>query len=351
MTAPLRTLMSDAAVFVQTAAPEGNAVVSHRRHDNGMLSPDSRYPTGGRGGALGGAVADRLASQGSLAYDDARGILYAVDAGSNALVLFRADGNRLDPPRRLPSGGGFPVSVALCDDLVYVLNGRDGGSIQGYRHEGDDLLPIEDSHRELELDTDAMPEFTHTPGQVGFTPDGRHLVVTTKADDAILVYPLGDDGCPSPTARRHDRPGAVPFGFLFMPTGHLVVAEAGTNALSSFSIDPDGSLTLVDTMTTGQSATCWVSGSGHFLFASNAGSSTVTSMRIDDDGHLAVTGTTPTSPGSVDSAVSADGRFLYVQAGGVGVVDELAINEDGSTTLIGSIVVEGAHGGEGIIAR
>jgi hypothetical protein len=77
----------------------------------------------------------------------------------------------------------------------------------------------------------------------------------------------------------------------------------------------------------------------------------VTTMRIDELGHLSLVATTPVSAGTVDSAVSADGRFLYVQAGGAGMVDELAINADGTLTLLGSLPVDGAKGGEGIVAR
>ena len=45
-----------------------------------------------------------------------------------------------------------------------------------------------------------------------------------------------------------------------------------------------------------------------------------------------------------------DGEFLYVQAGASGIVDEYRINGDGSLSQIGSVVVSGAIGGEGIVA-
>ena len=50
------------------------------------------------------------------------------------------------------------------------------------------------------------------------------------------------------------------------------------------------------------------------------------------------------------AAASADGDNLYVQAGANGVVDEYRINRDGSLSPIGSVVVAGAIGGEGIVA-
>jgi 6-phosphogluconolactonase (cycloisomerase 2 family) len=295
-------------------------------------------------------VVDRLASQGSLTYDDERAVLYAVDAGSDALVVFAVDGEHLGPPQRLPSGGRFPVSVAVHDDLVYVLNARDGGSIHGYRRNGDGIAPLAGSTRALGLDTSTLPEFTHTPGQVGFSPDGDHLIVTTKANDSILVFAVDDDGRPGADPRVHRRPGAIPFSFTFTPAGHLVMAETGPSAISSFALGANGSLSPLDSVATGQSATCWVTGFGSLLFASNAGSSTVSSFRVDDDGYLTRLATTPTSPGTIDAAVSADGRHLYVQAGGVGVVDEFAVHADGSLTPVGAVAVPGSHGGEGIVA-
>ena len=42
----------------------------------------------------------------------------------------------------MASGGTFPVSIAVCGDLFYVLNARDGGSVQGYVRVGDSLVRV-----------------------------------------------------------------------------------------------------------------------------------------------------------------------------------------------------------------
>src|SRR5699024_6972417 len=72
------------AIFVQTNALDGNAIVAYNSH----LKPVGTYRTGGVGGALDGAVVDRLASQGSVTLDRAHGLLYAVNAGSNTITVF-----------------------------------------------------------------------------------------------------------------------------------------------------------------------------------------------------------------------------------------------------------------------
>src|SRR5690349_11339869 len=177
------------AVFVQTDDPAGNAVVAYDRARDGSLRPAGSYATGGRGGVLAGSVVDHLASQGSLALDRRAGLLYAVNAGSDTITVFAVHGDRLVRRQVVGSGGSFPVSVAVHDRLVYVLNARYGGSVQGYGRPGDRLLPVASRHRDLGLDPAAAPEFTHTPGQVAFTPEGRALLVTTKANtNAVDVF-------------------------------------------------------------------------------------------------------------------------------------------------------------------
>jgi hypothetical protein len=48
-------------------------------------------------------------------------------------------------------------------------------------------------------------------------------------------------------------------------------------------------------------------------------------------------------------ASAAGGRFVYVQTGKAGIVDEFAAG-GGALTKIGSVVVPGGAGGEGIAA-
>jgi hypothetical protein len=142
----------------------------------------------------------------------------------------------------------------------------------------------------------------------------------------------------------------VPFAITFDPAGNLVIAEAGTNALATFSLSTSGTITAVSTAATSQAATCWVTAVGDTLFASNAGSATVSSIADTAGGSLTVLGHTSTDAGTVDSAATSDGRYLYVQTGGAGIVDEFAVGTAGALTEVGSINVQGAVGGEGIVA-
>ena len=339
-----------AAVFVQTDNTDGNSIVAYDRSADGSLRQSGSYRTGGRGGVLDGAVVDHLASQGSLALDRRHGLLYAVNAGSDTVTVFGVDGDRLARRQVIGSGGSFPVSVAVYGDLVYVLNARDGGSVQGFRWSGDRLVRVPGWHRGLGLDPTQTPEFTHTPGQVAFTPDGTKLVVTTKAGaNTIDVYRVDGSGGLSARPVVTADPDAVPFAVAFDQAGRLVVAEAGPNAVATFRVNADGTLTTVGRTATGQAATCWIAGTGALLYTGNAGSATISGFRTTATAPAPI-GTTATDPGTVDLAVTGNGRYLYAQTGATGTVDEFAVGTDGTLHSVGSVVVPNAVGGEGIAA-
>lgn len=338
-------------VFVQTNNPLGNQIVTYRRAEDGTLSWAAIYNTGGLGGMLSGSVADHLASQGSLTYDPKHSLLLAVNAGSDTVSVFSVSGDRLSLEQVLWSGGAFPVSVAVHDDAVYVLNALNGGSVQGYRIHDRKLDLVRSWHRGLDLDPHATPQFTNTPGQVGFTREGSQLVVTTKANgNAVDVFRLDRAGGIVGGPVVNVEPDAVPFGFTDAGPRHLFLAQAGPNTVATVRVERDGTVTQEASADTGQSATCWVTTAGDFLYASNAGSNTVSGFRIGADRRLTPLGTTATDPGTVDSAATPDHRYLYVQTGVNGIVDEFKINDDGSLTEVGTQPVPNAVGGEGIVA-
>jgi 6-phosphogluconolactonase (cycloisomerase 2 family) len=322
-------------VYVQTDNTTGNQVVA--------------YATGGLGGALSGAQVDFLASQGSLTYDGAHRLLFAVNAGSDSVSVFRVDDGALHLRQVIGSGGTFPNSIAAFGDLVYVLNATNGGSVAGFRIDGGHLDAIPGSIRSLGLTTPTdATQFTHTPGQVAFTPDGSQLVVTTKATtSAIDVFSVRWDGRLSASATVNVEAGTVPFAVSFDGSGRLVVADAGTNAVSTYRLHDDGTATSLNTVATGKQATCWIARARGFFYASNAGSADVSTLRT---GPLTLLGATSTDLGTVDAAATPLGHFLYVQTGKFGIVDEFSVAPDGALSSLGSVTVPGAAGGEGIVA-
>ena len=339
------------AVFVQTDNTAGNEVIAYARSASGTLTEAGAYSTDGLGGQTGGSVADHLSSQGSLALDRAAGLLVAVNAGSNTISAFSVHGDALQLQQVIGSGGTFPVSVTIRGDLAYVLNAENGGSVQGFRITPGGFVRLPGSNRALGLDPTLTPQFVNTPGQVAFSPDGSQLIVTTKANgDDIDVFAVLPDGDLSAAPTVNSEPGTVPFGIAFDPAGDLVIANAGTNTLATFGLNPSGTVTPLATAATGQSATCWVTASRDLLFAGNAGSSSESVFKDGPGGSLTAVGNpVSTDAGTIDSAASPDGRFLYVQAGVSGIVDEFAVSPAGALTEIGSVTVPGGGGDEGIV--
>jgi hypothetical protein len=346
--APESATPSQGAVFVQTDNLTANTVVAYKRSAKGRLTKAGVYKTGGKGGQLEGSKVDFLASQGSLAMDAETGTLFAVNAGSNTITEFAVDGTKLTREAIVPSGGEFPASVAVSGESLYVLNARGGGSIQGYSLKSGKPKLMKGWNRPLGLDPAATPEFTHTPGQVTFTPDGSKLIVTTKGNTSSIDVFAVKNGAVAQTPVITSLPEAVPFAVNFDQAGNLLVAEAGPSAIASFKIASNGSLTpLGAAVPTGQEATCWITQVGNTAFVSNAGSGTVSAFGVKG-ASLTALGNTPTSPGTVDSATV--GTYLYVQTGGEGVVDEFSVGTGGKLTPIGKVTVPGAIGGEGIVA-
>src|SRR5438477_11316805 len=97
---------SKSAVFVQTNELTGNQIAVYDRGADGTLTRAGTYATGGLGGAaLPGTESDRLASQGSLAFDSEHRLLIAVNAGSDTVSTFRVHGDRLRLTGVVASGG------------------------------------------------------------------------------------------------------------------------------------------------------------------------------------------------------------------------------------------------------
>jgi 6-phosphogluconolactonase (cycloisomerase 2 family) len=339
------------AVFVMTDNPAGNAVAAYHRAADGRLTLAGTYRTGGLGGVLSGSVVDHTASEGSLSYDRDRGLLFAVNPGSDSVSVFRVRGATLSLSQVIWSGGDFPVSVAVHGDRAYVLNALGGGTLSGYRISGGRLSAIPGSSRPLGLGTTAATAFTGTPGQVTFSPDGRSLFVTTKAaTNAVDVFAVHRDGTLSAGPTVNTLAGDVPFAVAFDPSGDVLVSEAGPNAVATFSLGSGGVLSQLAVADTGQMATCWIVRDGRYFYASNAGSGSVSGYSVGSSGGLTARGNTGTDAGTVDAAAAGDGRFLYVQTGKAGIVDEFAVGRGGALTQVGSVTVAGAVGGEGITA-
>ena len=233
--------------------------------------------------------------------DRAHGELLAVNAGSDTLTRFSVHGTSLQREQVISTGGEFPVSIAVSGRNVYVLNAGGDGSVSGFRRTGDSLHAIPGSVRPLGLDGSTPPDFLASPAQIGITPDGDRLVVSTKTHGTVDVFAIGANGKPS-AAPTVTSTGPVPFPFVFDTAGRIVLGDA-SGVLSTWSFAADGTLVPVaQAPSNGQVALCWLAEVGGHLYTTNTGSATVTGYDEAADGTLTlldadgVTATTDAGP-------------------------------------------------------
>ena len=315
-------------VYVGTNGASGNAVVAFARFEDGTLEKLGDFSTGGFGIGGGG---DPLQSQGSIVVSPNHRQLFVVNAGSSSISTF-AIGNDATPHLlgALSSRGSGPISLALANDRLFVLN--QDNSIAGYSLAGDGLpTPLGQSHLVLGDASDG-------PSTINASRDGRFLFVTERAGNALVVVAVDAQGALTSLSRRASS-GGGPFGFAVTSRDQLVVSEAGAGAVSSYQL-AGGALSLVtSSLSTKQAAPCWLvlSRDERFAFVANAGSGSIGGFVVSPDGALtplSADGRTGVTNGSgatpLDMDVTRDGKFLYVLQTGTGTVGAFAIGARGS---------------------
>ncbi|HEY2464581.1 MAG TPA: beta-propeller fold lactonase family protein [Steroidobacteraceae bacterium] len=327
------------AVFVMTNDADANEVVAFDRAEDGTLSNPQRYKTDGRGS---GGTVDPLSSQGSLTLSEDRSWLFAANAGSGTLSVFRVSGSRLDLSDRVPTDGSEPNAVAQHGNLVYVLNTAGSSSVVGFRFQEGKLTRIPDSLR-------LLSENGAGSGSVAFSPNGQFLAVTERTSNSIDVFSVLGDGTLSPI-KVNPSAGPGAFAVSFAPDGIALVSETGSAApnsaaISSYTVEADGTLVPISvSVPTLGAANCWnaATGNGRFVYVSNAGSSSIAGFAVSSGGTLtAIPGTivalNPKGSSNIDIAVSADDKFLFSLNAASGRVGAFAIDPvHGTVTSLGS---------------
>jgi hypothetical protein len=328
--------------YIDGNTATANTIDGYARHADGSLTPlaDSPFAAGGAGLGTG------LASQGAIqATQDGRYLL-AVDAGSNQISVLRVTAGGVPVLVRQPvsSDGITPVSVAVSPSgLVYVANSGTGGSnYTGFRlSPSGTLTPVPGS-------TYAVPGGSGL-GDVFFNAFGDHLIGTrtgTSLIDSFLVLPdgrlLAAPGSP------FTGQGLGQLGAEFSPTSpsELFVSNAHNGALlgtvSAYHDSLFGQLSRIGSSpyADGQTAPCWVeiSHNGRYLFAVNTGSGSISSYAINPGGSLTLIGSTPIAGGGadIDARLSPDGKYLLVDGSGMHFISVFAVNGGSLTEVPGS---------------
>jgi 6-phosphogluconolactonase len=341
-------------LYTMSNATTGNEILIYNRLSDGSLSQTGHVPTNGKGsgGGLGNQSALKLSGDGFF--------LFAVNAGSNSISSFRITEAGLDLIDTRSSGGISPVSITEDNSRLFVLNAGDsskGGNIYGFRVEHDgDLWSMPYTSRSLSSKT-----ATTGAAQINFSDNGRQLIVTEKATNLILTYPLNHYSVPG-NPRLTASSGNTPFGFAVGKRNQFFVSNAeggaaGASSLSSYSLLSSGKLGGISPKVgTGETAACWVAltPDGRYAFTTNTGSGTLSSFEIGFNGKLTVAeskaGITGKATAPIDLAIGPESRFLYTLNSGNESISSFSVGLDGELAPLNTLtgLPDGANG---LIAR
>jgi DNA-binding beta-propeller fold protein YncE len=198
---------------------------------------------------------------------------------------------------------------------------------------------------------------TGKPVGLAVSPDGRFLYTTTEPKDeaepgVVSVFSIGSKSELTPVPCSSCETGVKPTGITIAPNGlYLYVANGGSNTVSPFQINADGTLTPIacveSACETGTEPTepteppvpaepagATVSPNGKYLFVADAGSKSLSEFTIGADGALsplACAGLTcETESAPVGIAVSPDGDFLYAANSGSSTISPFAVGLEGA---------------------
>lgn len=328
--AALPSFRSSGSVYTNNNLSTGNSVLQYVTGAGGQLIQVGTFSTHGTG------TGSALASQGAIALSQDGSWLITVDAGSNQITVFHVnqDGS-LTFASITGSQGTEPVSVSVYGGLVYVLDAGTSsvaGNIAGFFLSWNgQLTSIPGSIQTVAGGVGSSPE------QVGFNNDGHVLVVTEKAANLIDTFVVRNGVAGVAKSISSNSPG--PYGFAFNDRGILVVSEAATGTLSTYSLSDSGTLAIISASVPDFGlAPCWVaiSPDGSTVYASNAHGGTISSYRITGAGTLtlmdSVAGTA--SIPTLDLAFGSNGHILY--ALNDGQVTAFLTSPDGSLVTLTS---------------
>ena len=315
-------------VYTLSNTKTDNQVLAFDQLKDGSLHSAGWVSTGGTGSGGG------LGNQGALAFSPDRKFLFAVNAGSNEISVFKFNEQKPQLVSKVPSGGTRPVSLTIRDHLLYVVNAGSDNVVGFVVNEQGSLKRLPNSRRQLSGTSTA-------PAQIRFSPDGQVIVVTEKATNLISTFPvqygyLGD---------RVSNPSVAntPFGFAFDKRGHLLISEAvggavNGSSISSYNLLREGQLQpITPAAATNQTAACWVvvSRDGKYAYTSNTGSNTLSGFAIQPDGSLRAldngeTAFTGENSGPTDTIFSRNGQFLNVLNPKNGTIAAFKMQEGGA---------------------
>ena len=333
-------LYAQGAVFTMTNSRTGNEVLMFNRTATGSLVRVGTFSTGGLG------TGTTIANQGGIRISPSGRRLLVVNPGSNDFTIFRITNQGLQFNQRVSSGGQRPVSIAMRGNRVFVANA--GGSAESV----DTVVGfgLNDNGRLTRIpgSTRRLSGSSTTPAQISISPDGSILVVTEQGTNRISAFTINSDGSLN-SLNSQAFNGISPSGFAVATGGRVFVAESGGNSpngstISSFGFTSIGTLQQITaSMPTLQTAggSIALMNNGSIGFVGNSGSGTISGFRVSNDGSITLLNPTGISANvgagtnPVDLALSNNSAFLFTLNSGTNTLSTFRVDASGTLTPFG----------------
>jgi DNA-binding beta-propeller fold protein YncE len=262
---------------------------------------------------------------------------YTIDSTSGALTeITGLNASPFTVPVPAGSQPVLPVSVAVdpSGKFAYVANQilfSASGNVTGFTiNSTTGALTAIDSSLGNPITTGSFPV------SVAVDPKGKFVYVANNGSNNVSGYTINSTtGALTEITGLNASPftaGSQPTSVAVDPSGKFVyVANAGSNTVSGFSIDPStpstGALTLLGNFSLGNFATnprsVAVDPSGQFVYVANLGTGNVSGFTIASNGALTLIagspftvpgggGPRPVRPQPRSVAVDPSGKFVYV---------------------------------------
>jgi hypothetical protein len=267
-----------------------------------------------------------------------------VNNGSNSVAIFRRTGDALRFDK-VVSTTSPPVSVDFGNDHLYVAGTTTVDSFVAHERS----VEWWDGSAELTLAGGGIPAVGST-AQVGVISE-KQLLVTLKTDPDpgtvdIIALDRGRVTGAAPTAVSAPEGTLAPFGFATYDDGTALITLAHSDQDGLFR---DGSFASV--VQAGQTASCWTTRVGKYVFVANTGSRTIsrlvgTGSHVFIDTPIAANIVTGGAPADLD----ADAGLLAVvdHGGGQSHISVFTYNRLGELTPSGTPINVGAADANGV---
>ena len=294
---------STSSRYLYASIPASNEIVAYREDPNsGVLTQ-----------LVGSPISAGQAVQSIVIHPSGK-FLYAANSGEADVSLFKistAGGLTEVTPRT--AVGTAPTLLALDSAGGFLYVGNSGSfNISVFSIDpGTGLLTAVGTPFPIGMD----------PINMQLSPSGGVLYVTGQTSTGIIeAFSLvqgvpqfpGITGSPFST-------GQNPYGLVIAPGGgFLYTANTLDNTISEFTINADGSLSVISGSPIGEQYSSpialFIDKSGAYLYVANQGSTNLAAYSIGSQGALALLMTSPFSTGANPSVIASDpgGKYLFV---------------------------------------